>query len=98
MALRRYNRTPRIMGGKVFGTARAATAIRFGVEEGTIPVRRMKLKEKQRLDVVAGEVYGNATLWWVIAAASGIGWGLQAPPGTVLFIPTSLSDISRIVG
>lgn len=39
-----------------------------------------------RLDTLAGSIYGNAKYWWILAAASDIGWGLQAPPGTVLNI------------
>ena len=46
---------------------------------------------------IAGEVYDNARLWWIIAAASGIGWAPQAPPGTFLIIPTDLGQISGMV-
>ena len=35
--------------------------------------------------------------WWIIAAASGIGWWLQCPPGTLLAIPTSISQIERLL-
>ena len=38
-------------------------------------------------------IYGSGNMWWVIAAASGIGWGTQVPPGTLLRIPTDLSMI-----
>ena len=50
------------------------------------------------MDIIAGEVYGDAALWWVIAAASGIGWGLQVPAGTVLNVPTRLEQVTRLVG
>ena len=56
-------------------------------------VRQHILKEGERLDVIAGRTYGNARLWWVIAAASGIGWGLQVPPGTQILIPTDLKQV-----
>ena len=68
------------------------------VEDGDIAVQRMTVKENERLDIIAGRVYGNSGLWWVIAAASGIGWSPQVPAGTIVFIPINLSDISRIVG
>ena len=42
---------------------------------------------------MAANVYGDSSLWWIIAAASNIGWGLQVPPGTVLKIPTDLGQI-----
>ena len=55
------------------------------------------LKEGQRLDILAGQRYGDASLWWIIAAASGIGWGLQVPPGTIVRVPKNLSDILAII-
>jgi hypothetical protein len=45
------------------------------------------MEEGERLDSLAGTVYGDASLWWIIASASGIGWGMQVPPGTLIFIP-----------
>jgi nucleoid-associated protein YgaU len=54
-------------------------------------------KPGQRLDILAGKLYGDSSLWWVIAAASGIGWGLQIPGGTVLTVPTDISQIAMLV-
>ena len=54
--------------------------------------------EGDRLDHLAGKFYGSGTLWWIIAAASGVGWGLQVPPGTLLAIPTRLGQINALVG
>jgi len=62
------------------------------VQQGNIDVRQHVLKEGERLDAIAGRTYGNARLWWVIAAASGIGWGLQVPPGTQVLIPSDLKQ------
>jgi nucleoid-associated protein YgaU len=56
------------------------------------------VKEGERLDVIAAKSYGSSHLWWVIAAASGIGWGMQIPPGTLLKIPVSLSQVDMYVG
>jgi nucleoid-associated protein YgaU len=67
------------------------------VQQGRISVREHVLKEGERLDTIAGREYGNARLWWLIAAASGIGWGLQVPPGTQLLIPTDLRQLSGVV-
>jgi hypothetical protein len=36
-------------------------------------------------------------LWWVIAAASGIGWGMQVPPGVILKIPTEPGDVITLL-
>ena len=59
--------------------------------------RYLKILEKERLDVLAGKIYGDGGYWWIIAAASGIGWSLQVPPGTRLKIPTKLEQILSLV-
>jgi hypothetical protein len=50
------------------------------------------------LDIIAGEYYGDGSLWWVIAGASGIGWGLQVPAGIYLRIPTDIGAVVALVG
>jgi hypothetical protein len=54
------------------------------------------LTETQRLDVLAGIEYGDSSLWWIIAAASNIGWGLQVPPGILIKIP-ALADAGKYI-
>jgi nucleoid-associated protein YgaU len=93
----RYSSTPKIASGRQYGTATAHNSVRRGVQQGRISVREHVLKEGERLDTIAGREYGNARLWWLIAAASGIGWGLQVPPGTQLLIPTDLRQLSGVV-
>lgn len=97
MAVRRYARANILGANKQYGTSRAIRAIRSGIEAGTIRFSTQRLLEGQRLDSVAGSAYGNGRLWWVIAAASNIGWSLQAPPETIIRIP-NLSDVSALVG
>ena len=47
----------------------------------------------ERLDTLADRFYGDSTLWWVIAAANGIGKGtLRVPRGIKLRIPNITSD------
>ena len=55
------------------------------------------MSESERLDVIAGQQYQDASLWWVIAAASNIGWGLQVPAGTKISIPTNISEVLEII-
>ena len=95
--MRRYFTDPKI-AGKFYGTARAAFTIQQQVKAGRLTVVRRILKEGERLDTIAGEIYKNSSLWWIIAAASDVGWGLQIPPGTVLTIPTKLTEIQVLVG
>ena len=94
----RYRRVPLLAGGRKIGTSYVCFAVRRAVENNRITYNEYVLKEGERLDALAGEFLGNGNLWWVIAAASGIGWALQAPPGTLLKIPTHIGQIEALVG
>ena len=96
--MRRYARTQLVNAGDQYGTAFGSTAIYYAAKNGTIRVRSEIVRESQRLDIIAGREYGDSSLWWVIAAASGIGWGLQVPAGTLIFIPEDLSEVGIYVG
>lgn len=67
------------------------------VEAGVIEVDYVLSKEGKRLDHYAYDAYGDGMNWWIIAAASGIGWWLQCPAGTLLAIPKEISDIERLL-
>lgn len=96
MALSRYNISS-VVENKIT-SSRASSIIKKLVESGRISTKTVVLKQGQRLDHLAQEHYNNGNLWWVIASASGIGWWLQIPAGTVLKIPLDINDISNIVG
>ena len=51
-----------------------------------------------RLDTIALKAYKNPDYWWIIAAASGIGWPLQVVPGTIIAIPKNINQIFSYVG
>ena len=70
--------------------------VRRGVLNGAITYIIEKKVEGSRLDMYANKHYGDPSLWWVIAAASGIGWWLQTPPGVLLYIPTDLNQIEDL--
>lgn len=93
MALSRYSLIGRIREGKGIATSANMSRIFYACENGTLKHEIYVLEEGQRIDQLAGIAYQSSSYWWVIAAASGIGWGLQVPPGTVLRIPSSLSDV-----
>ena len=97
MPIKRYSRTT-VINSSYRGTATYTTKIFDAVNVGTLVVEQRTMKQGDRLDAIAGRVYGDATYWWVIAAASGIGWPAQVPPGTVLKIPTSLDKVFRLLG
>ena len=97
MALRRYARTNILGANRQYGTSQAIKIIRNGISSGKVRYYSQRLLEGQRLDSIAGRIYGDGRLWWVIAAASNIGWGLQVPPETIINIP-NIKDISDLVG
>ena len=95
--MKRYNRDLRIAGGKL-QTAQAVTRIRRARDFGLLQTRKVVLKSAQRLDHLAHEYLGNARLWWVLAALSDIGWGMQLPAGTIVIVPVDVGPIAAIVG
>jgi hypothetical protein len=96
LAVSRYNTTPIIDIGRQYGTSEAVNYVRAAIKDKQIPVETVILRGNQRLDTLAGEIYGDSRYWWVLAAASNIGWGLQVPAGTVLSVP-NLQEILNIL-
>ena len=94
----RYRRDPLIRAQSQYGTAKAAQAIARAALSGELRTERYILTGDQRLDILAGQRYGDSGLWWVIAAASRIGWALQCPAGTVLYIPTDIGKVRMMAG
>jgi len=97
MALGRYNNNSKIEGGRKFSTSIGHANIKSAADSGRITVIEHVLQEGERIDTLAGRFYGNSRLWWVISAASGIGWAPQVPPGTRLLIPTNLGQIEGLI-
>ena len=96
MSFSRYRKDPPRRNGKVIGTSEGLVRLRRRMQRGEIAFTTMTLKEGQRLDKLAHDLYGDGRLWWIIAACSGIGWWLQAPPGTLLKVPTGLDQIDGL--
>ena len=97
MPFSRYSRSPVLAFGAQYGTSAAISTIRRSIANGSLPYRGILIREAERLDTMAGQIYGDARYWWVLAAASDIGWGLQVPPGTVINIP-DLAAVAQLVG
>lgn len=98
MALRRYNRVQTIGINRQYGTSRVSQTIINGINSGIIKYTEDFVREGERLDTIAGRVYkGRSDLYWVIAAASKIGWSLQVPPNTKIKIP-NLADVIKLIG
>ena len=94
--MRRYTASNTIKGGLARGTTPTVHNIREAVSSKRIRYSERVLQEDQRLDILAGIEYGDSSLWWVIAAASNIGWGLQVPPGTLIRVP-DLRDVDKVI-
>lgn len=94
MALSRYSRTININLGTMLGTSYVIPILRDNIKNGNIRYQEIVMQEKDRLDNISAQFYGDSTLFWIIAAVSNIGWGLQVPAGTMLKIPL-LEDVQR---
>lgn len=97
MARSRYTFVNRINDGQGISTWTGGTTLFNAVLSGNLEADTIVLTQGQRLDHIAGKYYGNGSYWWVIAAASGIGWALQCPAGTVIKIPKNL-DAALSIG
>ena len=94
--MRRYRRDMRIAGGKL-SSAKAVKRIRRANELGFLETSDIILTEDSRLDHLAAKHLGSADLWWVLAALSNIGWGMQIAAGTIIKIPGNISKIQAMV-
>ncbi len=70
-----------------YATSDLYTRIYNACENGQISFKEYVFKHNDRLDHIAGLVYGNGLEWWILAAASGISWWLQINAGTIIRIP-----------
>ena len=97
MAFSRYSRDTRISLGTQLGTANSILLLKNAIRDGLVPiVNQIIATGDDRLDTLAGNYYGDSRYWWILAAASGIGWGLQVPAGTVINV-IKLDDALAIV-
>ena len=97
MSFNRYTNNSR-RGGDSLATAQSVLILRRAIKYGTIqPIRKIITTGYDRLDTLAGAVYDDSRYWWVLAAASNIGWGLQVPPGTTINV-LDLIAVQRLVG
>ena len=97
MAISRYEYSKSINNGKGIGKPYNMHLISRYVDRGLIPYTTYVIKSSERLDQLAGAVYGDSSYWWVIAAASKIGWAMQLPQGTLLRIPKNLTEVIEIL-
>ena len=95
---RRYVRNTVTAGGKAISTSTIIPELRLALQAGYFTVTEITLKENTRLDHLAAQRLGDPRFWWVIAALSEIGWGMQLPPGTRILIPNDMTKILGLIG
>ena len=97
MTPNRYGNDPLINLGRQRGTNVSLQSLRTAIKNGSVPiVQTIVATGDDRLDTLAGALYGDAGYWWVLAAASDIGWGLQIPPGTIINV-VRISDVQEVI-
>lgn len=94
--MRRYSKAPVLGYGTSYGTSYLIPLVRNGLANGSIRFEEFTLDEGERLDILAGKYYNDSSLYWVIATASNIGWGLQVPPGTRIILP-NFDDVKKLL-
>lgn len=97
MPVSRYSKSQIIGAPERISTSDYVSTIRSAISSGALTCTESVLLEGQRLDHIAAQRYGDARYWWIIAAASNIGWPLQAPPGTRILVPVSLDQVMRLL-
>ena len=97
MDVSRYQKDTIIGAPRRLSTAEAVSRIRRAQAAGLVPTQELILTEGRRLDQLAGQLYGDGRLWWVLAATSNIGWGLQVPAGTRILIPRDIGSVMELV-
>lgn len=96
MAIKRYD-TASVLGGRSYGVADYIRAINVAIAQNRLDYDIHVMKSTDRLDNLAAIHYGANDLWWIIAAASGIGWALQVPATTLIRIPSSLRQVTALL-
>lgn len=95
MTTRRY--TASSIFGDRYGTSTTCLRIRQAIASNTVRTTTYITKENERLDILAGQFYGDGRLWWILASSSGVGFAPQIPSNTHLLIP-NLDDIIKLIG
>lgn len=97
MSFSRYASDNLVSNGKLLATNQSILRLREAVKSGNIRTSEQILRDGERLDTIAGRAYGDGRLWWIIAAASDIGWWFQVPPGTRIVIPVDINEVRGVV-
>ena len=92
----RYTGDGLLFGGMMRTSNKSIKKIRDAIANGRLSTKVVTMKAGARMDTMAAVHLGDSKLWWVIAAASGIGWCMQVPPGTRIVIPSNRSQLFKM--
>jgi hypothetical protein len=76
-----------LMMSNKYMTSDLTSRIYRACDSGAIGSKIITFKRGDRLDLISQVEYGNGMDWWLIAAASGLGWWLQINDDTIIRIP-----------
>ena len=92
--MNRYRDTTTILDNK--GRRKKASII-YPIPPLTSADTYIRTTTVERIDLLANKFYGDLTLWWVIAAANGLGKGsLYVPADSIIRIPDA-STINTLI-
>ncbi|MBC8456388.1 MAG: hypothetical protein H8D67_00135, partial [Deltaproteobacteria bacterium] len=60
-----YTFVPKLFNFKSFATSDLASRIYFACDKNIIATNTHTVKQGERLDTIAGKMYGSGALWWV---------------------------------
>ena len=93
--MNRYRDTTTILDNK--GRRKKASII-YPIPPLTAADTYIRTSTVERIDLLANKFYGDLTLWWVIAAANGLGKGtLIVPANTNLRIPAKTQFLDQVI-
>ena len=96
MSKSRYSRAA-VIDGKFFSTQESYMDLHRAIDHGLIATREFITRPKDRLDTIAGRVYGDGRYWWIIAAVNRVPWALQIPEGSRLIVPIRLEQVLSLI-
>ena len=84
----RYYRNAKVFEGTFFGIPD------FIYEDfSDIPGKEFLIQEGDRIDIIAEQVYGDATLWKAIFIYNDLGYFFELVPGNVIMLPLDIGQV-----
>ncbi len=79
-----------------YATSELCSRIYKDCKNGILEHDMLVYTKNDRLDKLSQKYYNNGLDWWIIAAASGLGWWMQINEGTQIIIPTNINQLRSL--